>query len=423
MFWPKTRLLLCIVQVDRICNTMADAFAGALLWSAKATASPSQDINVQKAFGDVVLNASAIQAPSHAPIEIEDECVDSPPMRDAITCPGQVLTTPQKVTSTKRLFSQPPAGGHPRRKYAVDQCLQFDLVPLAGFQDVACLSYDGTLNGLIPLWGQYKCKWKDYELTDYTWIQVSSSQPWVKQLVHLVAPKQRSRELIQKLTSHVQTEFNASLATSLKAGAEIRHAKMHMFDESQTALKDSLVRQRSGPIVKCLGEVVQIDIGAFKVLCLNNKRQVALSLDKSTKDFITGWILPLIKFLDQGLQKRDELAKAHAVATPDELASAPGEPIVTVPGFVFSTCHTPAVRDKVVWMPQHHGWRIFPKNPSGEAQQEKFFAVNQNQAAKFYEEEKIIAYRRAITAWNQLDGSTRQRIYECIIPAQSEAIA
>ena len=411
MFWPKTRLLLCIVQVDRICNTMSDAFAGALQWSAKATASPSQDINVQKAF----------QAPSHALIEIEDDCVDSPPMRDAITCPGQVVTTPQKVTSTKRLFSQPPAGGHPRRKYAADQCLQFDLVPLAGFQDVVCLSYGGTP---IPLWGQYTCKWKDYDLTEYTWIQVSSTQSWVKHLVHLVAPKQRQRELIQKLTSHVQSEFNASLATALKAGAEIRHAKMTMFDESPTPLNDSLVRQRSGPIVKWLGEVVLIDIGPYKVLCLNSKRQVALSLDKSTKDFITGWILPLIKLLDQGLQKRDELAKAQAVATPDGLASAPGEPIVTVPpGFVFSTCHTPAVRDKVVWVPQNHGWRIEAKKPRGEAQQEKFFGVNQNLVGNLYEEEKIHAYRRAITAWNQLDGSSRQRIYECIIPAQSEAIA
>jgi hypothetical protein len=388
-------------SVARIGNTM-DAFEQALAFSARPALVPGHGV-------PLCGGPSATQALSQATIDVDvfdaeflkDDFDDDSPMMVASSCPGQLPTTPQKLARSKRALPQAQAGCQLKRKYAADNNLQFSKLTLGAGIAVPCVSCDGMP---IALWNQYTSSWRSVDFKDSKWIKVGFSEPWVKQLVDACVmnkKKKNARYVIKKLTDRMQKEVNACLAADA-----LKNKDYDPFSSFTPEPEGCFGMTRRRNVVNEFCPVAQILIGKFKVLCLNNKRQVALKVDEATTAFIEGWMLPLIKsFVDNP----DEVDTSHPETASDE-------PAVTVPGFSFSSCFTPNLRDKVVWRPEQHAWKLYIKHDKTDKDKRMTpgeisdFTVNSEVPADTYEKEKIAAYWRAIAAWNKLDCSTRHRI-------------
>ena len=385
-------------SVARISNTM-DAFEQALAFSAGSALVPGHGV-------PLCGGPSATQALSQATTDFDDDLFkddsgDDSPMMVASSCPGQLPTTPQKLARSKRALPQAQAGGQSKRKYDADNNLQFSKLALGVGVAVPCVSCDGMP---IALWNQYTCSWRSVDFKDSKWIKVGFSEPWVKQLVDACVmnkKKKNARFVIKKFTDRMQKEVNACLAADA-----LKNKDYDPFASFTPEPEGCFGMTRRRNVVNEFCPVAQILIGKFNVLCLNNKRQVALKVDEATTAFIEGWMLPLIKtFVDNP----DEVDTSHP-----EIAS--DEPAVTVPGFSFSSCFTPNLRDKVVWLPEQHAWKLHIKHAKSAnvqimtPEEMSDFIVNSEHSAETYDTEKIAAYWRAIKAWNRLDGSTRHRI-------------
>jgi len=395
-------------SVACIRNTM-DSFDQALAFSARQTLVPGHDVPLCGGVPSGPPGATQALSQAHiGAVDVEqdlfiDDFDDDSPMMVASICPEQVPTTPQKVARSKRALPQAQAGCKSKRKYDADNNLQFSKISLGAGIAVPCVSCDGIP---IALWNQYTCSWRSLDFKDSKWIKVGYSEPWVKQLVDACAmskKKKNARHVIKKLTDHMQKEVNACLAS------EARKNKDYDPFASFTPEPEGcfgITRRRNAVNEFC--PVVQILIGEFNVLCLNNKRQVALKVDEATTAFIEGWMLPLIKsFVDNP----DEVDKPSEFTSHPETAS--GNLAGTVQGFSFSSCFTPNLRDKVVWCPEQHSWKVYVKHAtpgSFTPEEMRDFVVDSEQPAETYDKDKIAAYWRAITAWNRVDGSKRHRI-------------
>ena len=143
---------------------------------------------------------------------------------------------------------------------------------------------------------------------------------------------------------------------------------------------------------------MELDIGGYKVKCLNTSARMLLLLEKQTVTFITSWIVPLVR--EVALQ---EQARSEGVSETDS-----SESVGAFADFHFIASPTPNIRDKVNWNPSTHSWAIQLRQPI--AQPSGNFAVDPSLSPDLYEEQKIDAYWRAIAMWNKLDGSKRIRI-------------
>ena len=128
------------------------------------------------------------------------------------------------------------------------------------------------------------------------------------------------------------------------------------------------------------------------------------TVDDATVAFIRGWMLHLVKGI---------MDKPHQVAKPHELTSHPTTTSSKPAGFVFNSCYTPNVRDKVAWVPEKNAWQLYVKHPTDDSETRQF-VVNPDQPSDDYEQQKTDAYCRAVNAWNRLDGTKRHRIPEVI---------
>ena len=136
-------------------------------------------------------------------------------------------------------------------------------------------------------------------------------------------------------------------------------------------------------------------LSGFTVIALNNARQPIVHGDAATLAFIPGFVLPLAAGTMAPSQRPlDDESKAR---------------------LTLSLNATPNMKDKVAWDPGHHGWKLSLEKPRVDVQpftdpQGRPLRVDPELPADQYTEEKIAAYYRALKAWNQIDGSNRQRI-------------
>jgi hypothetical protein len=152
--------------------------------------------------------------------------------------------------------------------------------------------------------------------------------------------------------------------------------------------------------------VMEVDIGGYKVKCLNTTARILLLLEKATVTFITSWIVPLVR----DLALRQKKTGSEEVSETDGSGS-----VVPLEGFHFIASPTPNIRDKVNWNPSTHTWTIQTRKPILPKQlpigkPHGNFAVDASLSADLYEEQKIDKYWRAIAMWNKQDGSKRTRI-------------
>ena len=351
-------------------------------------------------------SCSAAKAPSQAAMDLlcKDVGDEDSPVMAASSCPEPI--TPPKMSRPKRALSQSEsqAGSRKQKVVAVDNCLQFTQITLTEGNSIQCISCDGMP---VPLWNQYSCKWKDVDFADFKCIKVGYSEPWVKNLVCAVAVEKKTghhRDVIKMLTDKMKIAFHTSLEASAHTRARVSHDPMA---DAEPEIDENLdiargPRQRPRAVGFC--PVVDIEIGGFPVLCVNHKNYIAFKVDDATVAFILGWMLPLVKGI---------MDKPHQVAKPRELTSHPTTTSSKPAGFVFNSCYTPNVRDKVAWVPEKNAWQLYVKHPTDDSETRQF-VVNPDQPSDQYEQQKTDAYCRAVNAWNRLDGTKRHRIPEVI---------
>jgi len=148
--------------------------------------------------------------------------------------------------------------------------------------------------------------------------------------------------------------------------------------------------------------ILEITIGGFRLTALNSLRQKCLKLDAATHKFIEGYFPEAVLAFCK--------AKSNDRQTPSALSQQS-----TTPVFSFTTVETPPIRDKVVWLPQTHTWKLIlkrapPGTDSLRDETGKALNVNPHLQLAEYRAAKKEAYERAKQAWNKLDGSTRYRI-------------
>ena len=147
--------------------------------------------------------------------------------------------------------------------------------------------------------------------------------------------------------------------------------------------------------------VVDSTIGKFILKVVNSSKQMIMSADEATAAFITGWIFPKVQELARS-QVRNE--------SPTEAATSESIP-TPLAKFNFPPSETADIPDKVKWNPTKHEWTLNLKKRK-EFHSMPLLKVDPSLEAAMYEQEKLAAYRSAISAWNSLDGSSRPNIPE-----------
>ena len=118
---------------------------------------------------------------------------------------------------------------------------------------------------------------------------------------------------------------------------------------------DSEPEDDAGPVrwsADHVAAVIEITMGGFKVTCLNSKRKMALKLDDVTVSFISSWVVPFVKVCAGCQELRQESLASASVEDQSQ-------------GYRQAASKTPNLRDKVVWNPTAHTWKLIFKNQKG----------------------------------------------------------
>ena len=258
-------------------------------------------------------------------------------------------------------------------------------------EDVRCIFVEHANSMVpVPLWSQYIASWRDADFGDSKWIVVSNYERWVMQVVDTVTSKS-VRQVAKAVTDKVKTEFATCLA---KARRSPHHDNNPFKDDTDD---DEAV---SNTPTRADQAVLEIDIGGFKVRCMNHALRMVMEMDDAAAKFISDWFVPLVRQVARSQGQEPSSPETDANDSPESLAE-----------FHFSVSATPNLRDKVQWNPLQHSWEILVKKPTrAAAVSNPAFVVDPELSPVDYEEAKVASYHRAIAAWNSIDGTKRHRI-------------
>ena len=290
---------------------------------------------------------------------------------------------PGKAKGTKRASSA-KVEGKPSPKRQCDPKLKMKFKEILEVDDnlVHCVQHASCRHHLpVPLWRQYRVSWRETDLKDAKWILVSSQEPWVKGLVNSVTSKP-----VRKLASKFYKLFWKEWQTSVDDARKSRNL-MSLSDDEDDEVP---VKWRADKVPA----VIDITMGGFTITCLNSKRKMALKINDKTVSFISSFVVHYVKWCEGSNPKKEKVASA---SVEDQSQ-----------GYRQAASKTPNHRDRVVWRPTKHKWALLLKSQRGHLSEE--FVVNDDQPADAYEKEKWEKYWLAVKAWNDLDGSKRERI-------------
>ena len=282
--------------------------------------------------------------------------------------------------------------------------LQFKLieVPAADAMDICCIFVDhGKIRVPVPLWGQYTVTWKGGDLEQSRWILVSNYERWVDALVDNITNTSR-RKIGKSFIDRVRNEFLKCMETARSPNRPIEDAFEKTTGDtppapSTNALEATKLQWRQRAKNRTNSPSMAVNIGAFRVMCLNDAKKIVLRLDEETIKFIKEWMVPLLRETARSQDELDRGSVRASVEAPAKLAT-----------FHFSAPTTPNIRDKVLWNPTTHSWQILLRK--NKAVPSDTFTVDPCLDKQSYDEQKGAAYCRAIETWNELDGTSRFRI-------------
>ena len=237
----------------------------------------------------------------------------------------------------------------------------------------------------VPLWPQYKVQWKDADFKDDTWLVLSNYERWVMLIVNAITNKS-VRQVAQDIFCTAACEFKACL-TQARGGSTDADSD----DESVEATSLKNVNRQAS---------ISIKVGGFSLICINYKKQILIRVDDESVVFIRHWFLPLAT--QAALSQAAKPLPVKQVAS--KTAAAPDVP----KGFSFRANPTPTILGKVLWSPVAHAFKVRLLKPRKKCKEE--FPINPRLDGAAYAKAKAEAYRRAVDAWNECDGSKRYRI-------------
>ena len=205
------------------------------------------------------------------------------------------------------------------------------------------------------------------------------------------------RQFSQKLLRAVREVFRtALLETRNKSNAEDDVLQLGADDDDDASshcsdnVRHSRLRFTTTP-------EVTVKIGDASITMLNTVRPIVVKVDEFSVAFLSR-TLPRLLNTQLGCETSSS-APADGTASHPTCGNRP----------------TPNIREKVTWVPQQYAWRVELKKPrrriaayvdsnGATLRVEKMLPKIQFAAAK------LDAYSRAISTWNDLDGSSRLRI-------------
>ena len=234
------------------------------------------------------------------------------------------------------------------------------------------------------------------------WIVIAKTEQWLEDLVRLAVDASHVGKAIQKLLN----EMDSRWAEALKRARQrfMKEAKCATHSSDSEAEDRKTVEIESVRLPLRSQATLKAQIGGFNVTVLNLIRPKVLKVDADALIFITEYIVKRVVHLLSVAQAGTEAASSSAQPVP--LAK-----------FHFPDSPTPNVRDKVVWDPTKHAWRIIVKSEHSHKvsdqhkdEQGRTLSVDFSLKREDYFEARIEAYDRAIRAWNALDKSKKDRI-------------
>ena len=139
---------------------------------------------------------------------------------------------------------------------------------------------------------------------------------------------------------------------------------------------------------------------------LNSLRPKCLLVDTATHKFISEYFPEALAAVS-ATKTFGKITLAGRTLAPSQQSSANV--------FSFKDLDTPNIREKVIWVPQTHTWKLLltkpPKNTDPLCDQKgRPLSVDPKLGAEEYKIAKKDMYERAKHSWNELDGSKRPRI-------------
>ena len=325
-------------------------------------------------------------------IEIPDE--DKPFFLET----DQPILSPPKALKSKRSapVGEIPVRAAPKRKCDKAKILQLDEVTLPNGSEVSCViikKFRGC--AAVPLYRQYRASWGDINFAKMRWIVVGTQEVWLLMLVDHHT-KKSCRDVAKTLVDHCLKEFRHCVTTARKANG---------LDDDDDGDDSPLTERRHTGTGPRLDVLIQIKLGTYTLTALNSRRRMALLVDACTVDFVTGWLLPLLKQIVEGT--------VAIVPTTEALAPSQDSPEDSQ-GFQLTACGTPNFRDKVCWCPAVHTWKVYIQKPKAAPCKPPLcgtmFSVSPHLGPDAYDKEKIEKYWLAVQDWNRCDSSSRHRI-------------
>ena len=341
-------------------------------------------------------------------IDLDEDAEIVIPDSDDVT-PSHAPQKQRAVLSKRSAPVDEPVRAEAKRKCIPENVLNLNPIKISSWEALACV-FVKKCGGLVAvaLWSQYRATWRDVndvQLGAMRWIIVGPYEFWVSTLIGSIATKcrQTRRNVAKTMVDIFRQEFHASLAA---ARTVIRHDDT--LDTDECLLEESPFERR--PSSSRAAPVLHIELGQFKLTTLNSKRRMALRVDAATVQFVSGWLLPLLRQIAEGKVLTPVVAPSQD--SPDEstpvVASSQDSPDESH-DFHLTKCLTPNIRNKVCWCPAAETWKVYIENPT-KVPCPTSFSVRPGMDGCAYRAEKVKQYWLAVDDWNKYDTSKRHRI-------------
>ena len=303
-------------------------------------------------------------------------------LADAVSSPKSDAVTPS-LSKRRRVTTKVP---------------QFTPVPSGDAMEVMCV-FVPSGKKLIPvaLWTQYTVTWDATSLGDSRWLMFSNYERWLMELVD-VATNRPIRAVAKNFMDRFRQEFlvalnKARVPEKLEDAFALRDDSEHINTNTDDMGAQPLPgRWRNR---KFTPELL-VNIGGFDMITVNDAKKIVMKIDVNLVKFIYAWVVPLVRDMARS-QDKQESETMQSPEAPSNLAR-----------FHFEASSTPNIRDKVVWNPMDHKWKVLLKKPLHSP--ELLHCPDPDLDPQSYEFAKLTAYGEAILEWNRCDGSTRHRI-------------
>ena len=336
---------------------------------------------------------------------------------------GDVVTPCKRKSAASKL---PPRAVKKRIQVAprASNVLTAQSVPSGSAKDLKCLFLDrGTglksttpklLACAIPLWPLY-----DYTKdgvggcrTSEPFLVIGWSEHWLTACFEQIHGAGSSRLVLPQFLKEIRSEFKLAVTKARSALSRRPNQPKGGDDEDADSDEASSIEDRGEDdrVSRRLNlkrvPTINIDLHGCIVVVLNSIRPLVLRLDDAGMKYLTGPFL----------------TKLRAVATEKPVAATGGQ--CALAAFHIPVSLTPNITGKVVWSVVADGWNLVCKKPRRELVAWTDGCGGSLKVCATLRDAdriaaKLVAYGRAIRAWNAVDGSTRSRIE---IPAACDGV-